>query len=99
MKESFKVTGLHTSMSGSYAEHIKNGSTHIVKNWGYEIGDDVEITKQQGLGAPDEIKVNGKVIWGIKERDEWIANEEKGHTEFMETTLKSKGIKHPIYNP
>ena len=67
----FKVEELESTPSGNYAIYTSDsGITTWINNFGYKIGDTVEVWDYDGY-APKRIDVNGKTIWTEENRKKW----------------------------
>jgi len=72
--EKFTVQKLVGTPSGNYAQYISgSGTTTLTKNFGYQIGDVVEVWDYDGY-APMRIDVNGKTIWTEENRIQYWKN-------------------------
>lgn len=72
--EKFTVEELQSTRSGNYAQYTsKSGTTTLTNNFGYKVGDVVEIWDYDGY-APKRIDVNGINIWTEEDRVKWWKN-------------------------
>ena len=69
--EKFTVEKLETTRSGNYAQYTsETGITTLTNNFGYKVGDVVEIWDYDGY-APKRIDVNGVNIWTEEDKVKW----------------------------
>ncbi len=94
----FTVTGIMTTLSGTYAGYIDNGRQTWTGNFNFKVGDVVEWWNYDGY-VPSKIIVNGVVTWTEKDQlDYWEHRDERMEAKIIEK-LKAKGLYHKTLNP
>jgi len=82
--EKFIVTGLQSTMSGTYACYKKSGCTIMTGNYAdYKVGDVVEVYSDGGT-YPVRIVVNGVEKWNEEDRKRYIVQRMARYNSMMD---------------